>query len=148
MLGTVPHDHHRLRRMALNPFFSRRSVLQLEPMIRSLVEKLCARLEGFKQSGEPVNLKYAYAALTMDVITEYSFADNTGSLDQEDFSPNWADVVDSVSEQSALNKQYGWLLPLMKMSPIWVVEKMNPQMMSMINWQIVSQTLFSFVAMI
>ena len=41
--STVSHDIHRTRRGALNPFFSKRSVQQLEPLIRSKVEKLSER---------------------------------------------------------------------------------------------------------
>lgn len=135
MLGTVPHDHHRLRRSALNPYFSKRSVARLEPMIHSVVEKLCRRLTEFESSQKPVNLGFAYAALTMDIITEYSFAKSFNNIDAPDFAPEWPAVIDAVSEASHLNKQFGWLLPLMKMMPESMVARLNPQMLLLINFQ-------------
>ena len=135
MFGTVPHDHHRLRRSALNPFFSRRSVLQLEPYIKDLVEKMCRRLEGAKKNGDVVNVQHMFAALTMDVITEYAFSDSTRCLEAPDFAPIWNDIIDAVGSQTAINKQFDWLLPLTRAMPIWLVKLANPDLMLMIGWQ-------------
>jgi len=41
----------------------------------------------------------------------------------------------SASETSHLNKQFGWLLPLLKALPVWMVKLTNPQMMQMIDFQ-------------
>ncbi|KIX08589.1 uncharacterized protein Z518_03245 [Rhinocladiella mackenziei CBS 650.93] len=136
--GAISHEEHRRKRSPLNPFFSKKSVVQLEPRIKEVVEKLCARLTGFKKTKEPVNLRHAFAAVAMDVITEYAFARSFNCLDEPDFAPSWPEAVDSVSEQSHLNKQFPWLLPLMRLIPLSVVEKVNPHMMRLIKLQIVS----------
>lgn len=60
--GTVQHDLHRKRREALNPFFSRRSVQGLGPMICAKVELLCKRLDDHVKSQIPVNLSDVYFA--------------------------------------------------------------------------------------
>lgn len=65
--ATLDHDLHRIRRTALNPFFSKQSIFKLEPVIRDLVARLCGRFEQFRGTGNPVNLGHAYAALTTDV---------------------------------------------------------------------------------
>ena len=109
--------------------------MRLEPMIRSVVENLCARFRDLRRSREPVNLGVAYSALTMDVITEYSFAKSFDCVAAPDFAPEWPQVLDSVSEATHLNKQFGWLLPLMKMMPIWMINMLNPNMMRLINFQ-------------
>ena len=106
MLGTVGHDHHRLRRGALNPFFSKQSVTRLEPMIRDTVTKLCQRLESARKTGEVINMGHAYAALTMDIITQYSFAKSYGCLDAPDFMHIWPDTINAVSEATQ-NQQRG-----------------------------------------
>jgi cytochrome P450 len=135
MLGTLPHSHHRLRRAALNPYFSKQSVANLEPTIKGVVEKLCNRFEQAKASGEPINLGYAYAALAMDVITEYSFSKSYGCVDDPGFAHQWPDIVDGISRQSHINQQFGWLLPAMKMLPLWMVKATNPDMMQLIYFQ-------------
>ena len=136
--GAISHNQHRILRAPLNPFFSKRSVLKLEPMIRAKVERLCERLQGFRQTKEPVNLRHAFAAYVMDVVTEYAFGTSYKCLDEADFAPIWPEAIDSVSEQAHTNKQFPWLLPIMRLMPLWLVERTNPHIMRLINFQIVS----------
>jgi cytochrome P450 len=95
MFGTIPHGHHRLRRAPLNPFFSKQSVTRLEPVIRSAIDTLCARLREFQRSKEPVDLRYAFCALSADIITKYCFAVSYDHLLDLDFAPKiWHCLVD------------------------------------------------------
>lgn len=87
--STPSHELHRTRRAWISPFFSKRSITRLEPVLQSAVDKLCGRLGGFWESGEPVNLRSAYMALTMDVINQYCFARSDNNLDAPDFNPSW-----------------------------------------------------------
>ena len=135
MIGTVPHDHHRLRRAAINPYFSKQSVARLEPTIQSLIDALCARFREFQQSGEVLNLGCAYSALTTDVITEYCFARSYGFLGRKDFGWEWARVLLQASEMSHLLKQFGWLYPTLNAMPNWLVQWTNPPLMHLINFQ-------------
>ncbi|KAJ0344066.1 hypothetical protein KNSL1_009713 [Colletotrichum chrysophilum] len=99
--STVPHDLHRLRRGALNPFFSVRSVTQLEPLIRSKVEKLSARFGEIAQTGEVVRLDAAFMALTMDIICDYAFANDRKYLDEPDFKLIWKETIIGAFEGGA-----------------------------------------------
>ncbi|KAI9875930.1 MAG: hypothetical protein M1830_007736 [Pleopsidium flavum] len=87
--STASHELHRSRRASISPFFSKRSITRLEPLIQSAVDNLCRRLEGFRESGEPVNLRSAYMALTMDVINQYCFAHSDNNLSAPDFNSSW-----------------------------------------------------------
>ena len=132
VFGTLPHDHHRLRRSALAPYFSKASVTRLEPVIRDCIDKLCSRLRDFQKAKKPVSIEVAFCALTMDIITEYSFGKSYGCLDDKDLSPQWLEVMMAVSRSSQINKQFGWLLPLLTSMP----ESMTPpDMMLLINFQ-------------
>jgi hypothetical protein len=124
----------------LNPYFSKQSVNKLEPAIRAVIENLCRRLREFRESKEPVNVGNAYAALTMDIISEYCFAKSYGCVDRPDFAPEWPQVIKGVSAQCALNKQFPSILKFFKMMPESVVEKLNPEMMLLINFQKVGTT--------
>ena len=108
---------------------------KLEPSICAVVENLCRRLREFRDSKEPVDIGNAYAALTMDIITEYSFAKSYGCVDRPDFAPEWPKVITAVSAQGALNKQFPSILKTMRMMPESLVEKLNPEMMLLINFQ-------------
>jgi len=86
--ATDLHEKHRVRRALINMFFSKRSIARLEPVIQSVVDKFCSRLEGFRKSGEPLNLRNAYMAMGTDVIHQYCFAAPNYYLDEPDFQPS------------------------------------------------------------
>ena len=135
MFGTVSHDPHRLRRNALNPFFSKQAIGRMEPLIRELLEKLCKRFEGFKQTGEPVDTLKAYAALTTDIITTYSFNTSYGCIDDPDWKWEWPEAMVDSTKGAHLNKQFKWVFPAMQATPEWIVKKVNPPVMNLINFQ-------------
>lgn len=123
VLATIAHDHHRLRQKALLPFFSQKSVNQLEPLIQSILDSLCANMERHQRAQKPVNLLYAFSAMSTDVIRQYSFGRSTRDVEKEDFFPEWYDSVMITSELSMLLKQFVWILSVMAAMPQWIVKK-------------------------
>ncbi|KAK3389163.1 cytochrome P450 [Podospora didyma] len=133
--STVPHSLHRLRRSAMDPFFSARSVTQLEPVLRSKVEKLSARFQGLADTKEILRLDAAFMALTMDIICDYAFAKDRKYLDEPDFQLRWKETIIGAFEGGALGRQFPWMLPLMKKLPLSVVSAMNPAVGYLFQWQ-------------
>lgn len=60
--ATTGHDVHRVRRAALNPFFSKAQVRKLQPVIRERVGAMLERFEGARERGEVLRLDVAFAA--------------------------------------------------------------------------------------
>lgn len=60
--ATVLHEPHRMRRAALNPFFSKSQVRKLQPIIQERVDAVLGRLKGFCESGDVIRLDVAFAA--------------------------------------------------------------------------------------
>ena len=60
--GTIQHDLHRRRREALNPFFSKKSVQSLQPMIAAKVDLLRKRFDDCLNLQLPINLSDVYFA--------------------------------------------------------------------------------------
>ncbi|EKG10950.1 Cytochrome P450 [Macrophomina phaseolina MS6] len=125
-VGTTSHALHRVRRAALNPFFSRRSVARLEPVIQANVNKLRKRLEGFADKGKPVNLTDALTALSADVIGDFAFGRSYGFLDAEDFNPGWHKLMLDLSRGTHLMKQFGWLYAILTCIPQRLVSIIHP----------------------
>jgi cytochrome P450 len=136
--GTADHDHHRLRRNALNPFFSKQAIHRMEPLIREHIEKLCKRFEGYRLSGAPLDTIQAYAALTTDIITSYSFNTSYDCIGDTNWRSEWPDAMVESTMSVHMNKQFKWLFPTMQMTPVWIVEKLNPAVLLIINFQKVS----------
>jgi cytochrome P450 len=137
-LSTVSHDLHRARRAPLNHFFSTRSVLKLEPMVKDMVEKLCARLDEFRDTGRPVNMRNATAALAMDVVTQYAFAKPYASLDDENFAPHWPVAVDALQESTYLNVYFPKVARIMRSLPVWALKRLHPRTASVVEYIAVS----------
>lgn len=131
---TIPHDLHRRRRAALNPSFSKAAVTRLEPEIRHLVNQLCRRIEEFKGTGQPVDLGLAFAALTADVVTKYSFGNCYKCLEAPDFNPLLYKAIQANTQTTPLAKQFGWMIPLSRSMPHWMVQALNPLMMRMVHF--------------
>jgi cytochrome P450 len=88
-VGTTDHDLHRMRRSALNPFFSKQAVMKLEPVIQGNIDRLRDRLADTAGTGIPVNISDAFTCLSADIIGAYAFGEGYGLLDCEDFCPRW-----------------------------------------------------------
>lgn len=135
MFGTVPHDLHRLRRGALNPFFSKQAVARLEPVIREMIDKVSARFEKCRQSGEPVETGQAYAALTTDIITRYAFRTSYGCIEDPNWKWEWPKAMNDGTKSCHLNKQFKFVFPAMQATPEWIIKRFNPAVMNIINFQ-------------
>ena len=64
MLSTDDHSHHKLRRAALNRFFSSASVKRLQPMIDEKVWLLVNRLRAVKDTEKVIKMNLAFSAMT------------------------------------------------------------------------------------
>lgn len=83
------HELHRKRRKPVEPYFSRRGVTNLEPLINKTVDKLIARFESFNGTGGIVRLDHAMLAFSGDVIGHVCVENPAELVDDEDFSPAW-----------------------------------------------------------
>ncbi|KAF7919254.1 hypothetical protein EAE99_008556 [Botrytis elliptica] len=67
--GSVDHKLHRERRAALNKYLSKQTIKKLEPMLLDMLDKLCRRIEEFKEKGEKLDMRVVYQCFITDVIT-------------------------------------------------------------------------------
>lgn len=82
--ATLDHDLHGHRRSAMNGFFSKKKVQDLEERVLVHVRNTVDRLFEYKKTGELVDLLFLMSALTLDVISKYSFGKSVHSLDTPD----------------------------------------------------------------
>lgn len=141
-----PHALHRARRAAVNPYFSRAAIAQLEAeSIRAKVELLCERLgehaspssAGTEGRGgeEVVDVGAAMTALTLDVISEYCYGDCYDCLRDPAFAPQWKRAMQGGFESTNVTKHFIWLLRLVNSLPAWLAVKMNPDIAVFVEWK-------------
>ncbi|KAL9097878.1 MAG: hypothetical protein Q9165_000204 [Trypethelium subeluteriae] len=129
--ATVSHELHRNRRNALNPFFSKRSVTDLQPVIKQEIQKLCEQLSKCAENDEVISIDAAFVALTMDVISGYSYGQAFGCLDEPQRSwKHWHKVMDDLFEFFEMSKHFPWLAGVLRILPKWVTDRITPSMAS------------------
>ncbi|EGO58516.1 hypothetical protein NEUTE1DRAFT_59167, partial [Neurospora tetrasperma FGSC 2508] len=90
--STTSHDLHRMRRNALNKFFSRAQVARLEPTVRDYAERICDKILILGKSA-PFDVTTAYSHFTTDVISGYCLGDSLGLIEQKGWEPNFREPL-------------------------------------------------------
>ncbi|KAF3051103.1 hypothetical protein E8E11_004200 [Didymella keratinophila] len=124
--STVSHTHHRLRRAAIAPFFSKQRVLGLQDLIRRHVSKLCTQFNEYKASGQPLPTLEAFSCLTADIIIEYSMGVQQKCLHDPDFAPLYTQAVKKSAMLGVYAKHLPWLYSLATALQHWL-GKLNPE---------------------
>jgi cytochrome P450 len=137
LVGTVNHDHHRLRRSFVANYFSKRSVANLTPMINEKVDKLVARFEDAYHQDAVLHLMLDFAALTADVITYYSFGWSHGYLDDANSasSNDFVDAVNGLMSMFHINRFFPILIRVFRAAPPAVVGWLQPKMADLFNFK-------------
>ncbi|KAK7968968.1 hypothetical protein PG988_008041 [Apiospora saccharicola] len=91
LVCTRDHEQDRVRRGALNRFFSKARMMQIEPEIRRLVSELCDKM---LRTREPLYLSVAYSCFTSDVTSQYAYGEPLGFLAHHNWDKNYKDAMD------------------------------------------------------
>ncbi|KAF2186100.1 cytochrome P450 [Zopfia rhizophila CBS 207.26] len=127
-INTISHDLHRLRRSALNPFFSKASILRLEPTIRSYVDAMCQKIETYVHTKEPCSMTYAFGCMSTDVVMEYCLGWSEHYSSNQTFTPNLIEPLNALQQNFHVMKHFPWLNPVMNALPDSLVARMMPDM--------------------
>lgn len=126
VLSTAPDELHRIRRNALNPFFSRKRIIDLQVIIRQKLNQLIAKVRAYRKSGAPLTINRGYMALAEDVIMQYCFAHDYNSLDAPDDKPILHDPFRAVSISGNMSLQFPLMPKILNCLPqAWLV-KLEP----------------------
>jgi len=126
VLSTGPDELHRTRRNALNPFFSRKRIIELQGVVRQKLKLLLRKVQEYQDSGAPFAINRGYMAFAEDVIMQYCFANDYNSLDVPNWNPILHDPFQAVSISGNLSLQFPLLPKILNTLPqSWLV-KLEP----------------------
>ncbi|KAM3507767.1 hypothetical protein MY10362_001569 [Beauveria mimosiformis] len=122
---TTELDHlHRMRRQAVQPWFSSQNVTQSLPKIQETIEKLHDRLNS--SVAQVINLSDAYRSLSLDVATAFVFRKPFGALDHPDFNKDFNEAIKSYSRMGIFNRHlFGLPLWLLQSLPVSITNKIS-----------------------
>lgn len=125
----ITHEEHRYRRQAIAPPFNRKRVLEFETQIQKYVQRMVDRIQDeYRGTGRPVSLDEAYAALTSDVINQYSFGISYDFLEYPDFKTPFTTSIRKLALSLHVSGHFPWFLSLMQSLPESLLAVVNPPM--------------------
>ena len=137
--ATPEHELHRLRRSALNPFFSTREIALQSPVIQNRVNRLCDRLQKeYAGSGRILVMDHMWGCFTSDIIVEYCFNRSYRFLESPDFRASFIDAMKDLTKQVHIITQFPWIMAIVNCLPDSVVKTLQPEMRSVIDFSNVS----------
>lgn len=131
--GTIPADLHRIRRHALNPFFSQQAVSRFSGHVQAIVDRFVQRIDSCAKRGEPIPLFYAYRCVTVDIIAEYIFGHQFNLLDRPDWGRAFYSAWRSLWELSPTIRQFPWMMDAIMAMPRWFTAMTNPKALEVVD---------------
>ena len=135
MVSTVGHEHHRFRRGLLNSFFSKRSVMELLPLLHEKESKLMQRFEKAYQDDKVLQLGDAFAAFTADLISQYSWGVSTGFLNDENFNNSFREAVAEMATFVHVYRFFPLFHTIATAMPPWLLRRIKPNTTSVLAMQ-------------
>lgn len=103
------YNLHKLRRDALNPYFSAKSVMSMEGLLCAKRDKLAAIFEDAVRSGKVMNVSDATFAFSNDVVRSFCFGSDNGLLDDLRTAKSQRENLAKLLTGVALSKQFPWV---------------------------------------
>ncbi|KAL4998395.1 putative cytochrome P450 [Aspergillus recurvatus] len=127
---TVSHEHHRLRRKPLEPFFSRLGIDRIEPLIIEEAKLLNDRLQSSSGSGRILRLDYVFSAFAGDVITQICSEGGPTMMNNQDFGKDWDYLLLAGTKHLPLFMHFPVLTILVRMMPTALLLRLLPAVAS------------------
>ncbi|TVY42227.1 Cytochrome P450 monooxygenase [Lachnellula occidentalis] len=117
MFGTISHDQHRVRRGAVNSFFSPGSLRKLEPLIQDCISRLIAVFRQYQKTGAVIEMKPAFGAMTSDIIAEYCFGTTENYIEAPGFNAVVIETTEALTNNVHIDIAVSWLPQLLDHLP-------------------------------
>jgi cytochrome P450 len=131
---TVEHEVHRKRRGALNPFFSKASIVANIPVIQEKLAVMCSRLDKIAGSREVLDLESIYLALTTDVLTQCSYGWTYDYIHNPEWAMTWKLVNTGGRASAAIVRSFPLIGAIVRSMPLSIAIKLVPPVGFMKSW--------------
>ncbi|CAZ79573.1 unnamed protein product [Tuber melanosporum] len=126
VFAIIDTELHRQRRALLNPVFSRKAILDSEPVIKEKLNHLCRRMKEHEVQDKLLNCYTAFVAFTVDVITKFAYDKSYDILSLPDFDCRIGAAFDSQLEFFLVMKHFPILAQILHSLPISVINLLMP----------------------
>ncbi|KAJ5776433.1 uncharacterized protein N7511_001444 [Penicillium nucicola] len=134
-ISTEHHDLHRSRKALLQRFFSKQSVVKLEPYVWTKVDEMADILRQAHQDNVIIDGVGIFAGLTADIITQYAFGESFETLGRGEDMNAVMSAVSAVTITFHFNRFFPILRPIMSKIPISLFKNLLPGLADVIEKQ-------------
>ncbi|KAL9622050.1 MAG: hypothetical protein Q9160_003549 [Pyrenula sp. 1 TL-2023] len=128
-LSTPKHSIWRIRRKAIDSFFTRRRVINHMPMISELLDRVCERMETeFIAPAKELNIEEMWGCWASDVVIKYSFGGFRQCIEAPDFRSAFHRALANMILMVHVVTQFPLVFTIMDMLPERLVVWMEPTM--------------------
>lgn len=139
--STVEHELHRQRKTALNPFFSKRRILEQASSVQRQVDKICHRLTTEYAGTEKVLvLGDLFLCFTADVVTSYAFDRSYNFPDAPDFISPFTKSIEGFKKFAHYAIQFPLIPQLLANLPDSLLMVLQPGMLAAYQFKRVLNT--------
>lgn len=131
---TVEHEVHRKRRGALNPFFSKASIVSHIPIIQEKLAIMCDRLDKIVGSREVLDLEAVLLAVTTDVLTQCSYGWTYDYCHDPAWAMKWKLVNTGGRASAAIVRSFPLIGKIVRSMPLSIALVAAPPIGFMKSW--------------
>jgi hypothetical protein len=134
--GTADYNIHKMRREALSPYFSQKTVMSLEPLLRMKVQLLCDRFNESLAAAVPFYSFHHWNSFDpkfrhllteyCSIVRSYSFGNDNSLLCDLSLASLLRKNLARLLLGVQFSRHFGWLLALTKILPSSVEEHLVP----------------------
>ena len=101
---------HRLRRAAINPFFSTSRVQGHGPYIQSVADKVCVHLkEEYVGKAKELTLNNMYSCFSGDIVIKLAFGYSRNLIDAPDFAHPFTKATTQIASLIHVATHFPWI---------------------------------------
>ncbi|KAI1083476.1 cytochrome P450 [Whalleya microplaca] len=116
--STTTAEHHRTRRTAIAPFFSKARVRTLNGNLQQITDRISHRLSTeYAGTERVINLNDVWGSMTADVITELAFGRSTDYSSAPDFKSPFSSALGNLAWSAHWNAHFRLLVETMNWVP-------------------------------
>lgn len=137
--STATAEHHRLRRAAIAPFFSKVRVRNLNENLKQITERISHRLSTeYAGTGRVLEASDIWGSMTADVITELAYGRSANFASGPDFKSAFSQAMGNLAWAGHWNAHFGFLVSMMNWVPDSILGTLVPPFKPILEYRSVN----------
>ncbi|KAH0611669.1 uncharacterized protein H6S33_010934 [Morchella sextelata] len=147
IFNTRTNELHAKRRAPIKDYFSRRSILAIEPVLLNTIKKFLGRIDAAiaKQPERLFDIQNGLRATSVDMSTTFSFNFPLGMLDMEDLGKRFSEDGQRRLKGFWVVKYFPWLPTVLSVLPKWLEKWVLPAIQSLKDLTMMSRGSFDSI---